>query len=547
MGSRPSRVSNKVVAVEGVKAVVAPPAQKQTASAPPTPLHPEGTPRASTPVDEFPGPPGSVADGIRKGSVSLTEAWMPGQHGSPNVRDKASLRGLSSSPPPDAGLRAAADVTTAEHMDNAGASGILGRDSGGGDEATMPRRPSARSRGELDLDAPLEEVLTQATEAFGQIATSLSSSKWDRRVQALKGIGAVLKGLDIKVNSPNSVNSTHASAGDGGVSAAGATEPRGLQLRDHVRCFHAACLILHIAMRDKVLPVICAAHELYRVTFDFGRGSVPEEQTCAAMATLFQHLLVKLGELNIRLHESACTCVVYSARQSFFGVSRVLTRLRCFLEDRGITREIRGSPKASIPRGPQRLRVHAGVLSVVAQLLRHFPGRRDGEGDASDAVGTWTPADINPFIVGGLAVDAVTGARVQQAAVGIALTVCTTLGKATLQPVVVQLTPAAKDLLVARLDEEGEDWEDDGDGDDGEECIELTGADSLCIMGVGLKPQAGWTKPTTTTVGEECFMDSILEETGLVFEGQSLGPKLHKSELDEELSGLGLDQDGFLS
>jgi len=44
--------------------------------------------------------------------------------------------------------------------------------------------------------------LMQATEAFGQIAMSLTSTKWDKRVQALKGVAAVLKGLDIKSGSP---------------------------------------------------------------------------------------------------------------------------------------------------------------------------------------------------------------------------------------------------------------------------------------------------------------------------------------------------------
>jgi len=537
------------VAVEGIPAICPPPAQKQTASAPPTPLHPEGTPRALTPSGEFPGPPGSAVN--IKGSVSLTEGWMRGAHGSASeAASSAALLRQSPSPPPDAGLRLSLDAPATEDQKPFLTSSVTHARASGGREAGAGFEGIASPSGEgMNLDVPLEEVLTQSTEAFGQIATSLSSTKWDRRVQALKGITAVIKGMDIKVNSPSSVGVGHALSGDSGaaMAASGAAEPKGLQLRDHARCFHASCLILHIAMRDKVLPVMSAAHELYRVTFDLGRGCVPEDEACAAMTTLFQHLLVKLGELNIRLHESACACVVFSARQPFFGLARVIARLQGFLDDRGVTTPTRGLQAASVPRGPQRLRVHSGVLSVVAQLLRHFPGRREGEGDATDAVGTWSPSDINPFIISGLAVDAVTGARVQQAAVGIGLTVCTTLGKASLKPVVAQLSPAGQELLVSRLEEEGEDWEDDELGEEGDECIELTGADSLCVLGVGLKPQPGWTKPSMTTVGEECFMDSILEETGLVFEGQSLGPKLYKTELDEELSGLGLDQEGLLS
>merc|ERR1719198_1427650 len=84
---------------------------------------------------------------------------------------------------------------------------------------------------------------------------------------------------------------------------------------------------------------------------------------------------------------------------------------------------------------------------------------------------------------------------------------------------------------------------EDLDGAEGDEdCIELTGADSLCIMGVGLRPHpsSSLSKPNTTD-GEESLMDNILEDTGLVFGGQALDKKeTILSDLDEELTGLGL-------
>lgn len=381
------------------------------------------------------------------------------------------------------------------------------------------------------LDVPLEEVLKQATEAFGQIASALSSTKWDRRVQALKGVTTVLKGLDIKVATPMG---QHNRSLTDEATAGGA---RGLQLRDHARCFHAACLILNIVMRDKVLPVVLAAHELYRVAFEHSQAFATEAEAFGAVDALFPHILGKLGELNIRLHESACACVLFTATQPFFGVSLVLARLLDVVDGRG-------AHQATALRGQQKMRVLSGVLQAVDMLIKKSPARRDGEGDAVDAVATWTPADVAPFIVSGLQADSVTGARVQQASLGLAMHIYMTLGKGALSPVVEQLSPAAKDLLVSRLEQEGEDIEDlDGDDGDEEECIELTGADSLCIMGVGLrpKPDPSIAKPNTTD-HEECLMDEILEDTGLVMDCKGFG-KNHasQSELDEELLDLGLD------
>lgn len=379
------------------------------------------------------------------------------------------------------------------------------------------------------LDLPLEEVLKQATDAFGQIATALSSTKWDRRVQALKGITTVLKGLDMK-----GAGLGHGEHGTGA---------RGLQLRDHARCFKAACLILHIVMRDKVLPVLLAAHELYRVTFEHGRAAVSETEASFSAGALFPHILAKLGELNIRLHDSACDCVLYTAKQPFFGVPLVLTRLLDVLEGRG-------PHQAPALRGQQKVRVHYGVMQAVEMLIRTTPARHQGEGNQSDEMVTWTATDVYPFIVSGLQADSVTGARIQQAAISLAINIYTTLGKAALLPILEQLSPAAKDILMSRLEEEGEDVEDmdGGDGDE-EDCIELTGADSLCVMGVGLRPhqELSISKPNTTD-GEEAFMDEILEDTGLVFDGKALGKKQPmKSALDEELLGLGLNAEEVLA
>lgn len=397
--------------------------------------------------------------------------------------------------------------------------------------------PGAAAAEQLRFDLPLEEVLALATEAFGSIAEALSSPKWDRRVQALKGVGTVLKGLDLR-----------SGAGGGEVQQ---RSSKGLQLRDGRRCFRAACLILNIALRDKVLPVLFGAHELYRITFEHGQAAVPEEEASAAMAKLLEHILAKLGEVNIKMHESACTAFVFSTgRPPWMGLSTAFARLRQHLEE-------------SQARGLQRMRVHAGVLDAVGQLLRRFPGRREGEGDESDASAAWSPADVAPFVIGGATVDAVMGARVQQAAAALAVTVYTTLGKCSLDVVMKDLPEAAKDLVLQKVEEETGDVAEDGDFDDpddeaggGEELPPgAVGGIDLCVMGTALRaPTMAEKAQLTRTDGkEENMMDDILEETGLVFQGQGLRGSqvkkdaLYASPLEEEMRSLGLLDGACLS
>merc|ERR1712050_201986 len=143
-----------------------------------------------------------------------------------------------------------------------------------------------------------------------------------------------------------------------------------------------------------------------------------------------------------------------------------------------------------------------------------------------DAVATWTPMDVNPFIIGGLAVDGVTGARVQHAAGSIAVAVCGTLGRAALNPVFACISKPAKEFLSSRLQAELGDPGEDGwhDGEEDDDAVELTGAENLCVLCVGLRPpqQHGLQRSAPLTDhNEECFMDLILEETGLAFGGDT--------------------------
>jgi len=160
---------------------------------------------------------------------------------------------------------------------------------------------------------------------------------------------------------------------------------------------------------------------------------------------------------------------------------------------------------------------------------------------------------VAPFVAGGAHADAVMGARVQQAAASLAVIVYTTLGKSSLAVITADLPESAKDMIWQKVEEETGECAEDGDLEDpddeagGGEELPGEGLD-LCVTGVAIHvPKELKKVELTATDGvEETFMDEILEETGLVFQGKGLNvahqPKdaFAASPLDEELRGLGL-------
>ncbi|CAK0868144.1 unnamed protein product, partial [Prorocentrum cordatum] len=127
-----------------------------------------------------------------------------------------------------------------------------------------------------------------------------------------------------------------------------------------------SCQLLHHVMRDKVMPVRLAACDLFLATFASAEATVSQAEGRFALGTLLEHLVDRLGDSNLRLHESARRCVLFAAElSSLFGLGAVLARLRARLES---------------SRGSERTKVHFGVLDAVSVLLEHFPGRRGGAG-----------------------------------------------------------------------------------------------------------------------------------------------------------------------
>lgn len=359
----------------------------------------------------------------------------------------------------------------------------------------------------VDLDVPLEQVFASVGQAFGSmISSSLQSPKWDKRAQALKAVGTMLRGLDLQ---------GPAKPGSTGVLG------KGLRLRDRVVCWRTCCQLLNHCLRDKVMPVRLAAHELFLDAFSVSEGLVAQAEVHYAITILIEHLLDRLGDSNLRLHESARKCVLFSAEHpGLLGLGAVLSKLRLRLEAKG--------------KAGDRAKVYHGVLDAVNLLLQHFPGRRndrhagiaDDEDEAEDLANepsaSWTQDDIAPFIVAGM--DDNLGARPRNTAVALAVTVYQTFGMEAMQPLLAGLRPAKQALLKQKFEEVEELGPDDGDSSTGEDRTKDFSDLVICGNAVKLcrQPQLPGAVCSGEGDDEEMIMDCILEETGMVFNGAGI-------------------------
>lgn len=404
----------------------------------------------------------------------------------------------------------------------------------------------------VTFDIPLEEVYVGIGEAFGQmIATSLRSSKWDKRSQALKAMTTVLKGLDLRGMAP---------PGSTGVLG------KGLKLRDRIRCWRLSCQLMSYILRDKVMPVRLAAHDLFVDTFSNTENLISQEEITLAVNTLFEPIVEKLGDSNLRLHESARKCVLFTAeRAELLGVESVLSKLHARL--------VLARGKSS-----ERTKVFSGVLDTVNFLLTHFPEQRCGSSTSSTSTRdpdaneedhgeidgfviptshrscegpliqqAWTQAVVAPFVEAGM--DDALGPRVRSIAVALAVNIYQSVGSEAMQPLLDGLRPAVQTLLKQKFQEA------DGDSkdcrvDNRSKVNKVGGA--IVVRGASAKPPPGHTLPPLQSSplpfledDEECLMDGILEEVGLVFNGTGItGVNLIDEEqqlLEEELLGLGVN------
>lgn len=379
------------------------------------------------------------------------------------------------------------------------------------------RTPSPSESMELDgfhLEVKPAQVFAAVTKEFGQmIGSSLQSAKWDRRCQALKSIIQVLKGLDMQGMAP---------PGSTGAIGKGLLRPR-----DRPKTWRVTCQVLNHVMKDKVMPVRLAALDLFQQAFS-DLSELDKAEVKMAATTLLDPLLDRVGDSNIRLHEASRRCIVFAA-QRLLGLTQVLGSLRSKLQ--------------ASQKGGERTKVHFGVIDTACVLSEHFSARRSEEAPRSSE-DSWTAEDMAPLILAGL--DDSFGPRVRNAAVALAGVVFAALGAEALQPVLEQLRPAKQALLKSKFQELEDDQQppEDVDGEDGEARPDLDGFLICSAAAPTVGPLPGAMPGSPSSGEEECMMDGILEDAGLVFHGDGIvhedpERELDDSWLEEELMGFG--------
>lgn len=346
------------------------------------------------------------------------------------------------------------------------------------------------------VKVPVTQVLEQVEESFGQTtSSSLGSSKWDKRVQALKGIGAILRSLDL---------------GGGGPSC---------WSRDGAACWRTTCLVLHHTLRDNVMPVRLASHDLFCVAFTHVHCAIPKAEVHAAMRTLLGGIIERLGDSNIRLHESARSCVLFCARvPQLVGLRVVLTILKSHLDE--------------AQKGRERTRVSFGIIDTVNVLLRHFLDTRTSA--------SWTQEEIVPFVLAGL--DDALGPRTRSCAIKLAVTLRLACGCEALQPVISAVRPSIRLLLL----EQFVHFDDDNNASD--DPCELSPGRADAVQGLVVRGTKVCVCPPIALPGanddEEAFLDDILEETGMVFGTRPVGnPFEDLGDIENsDLSHIGADE-----
>eukprot|EP00746_Dinoflagellata_sp_MGD_P162948 gnl/MRDRNA2_/MRDRNA2_90722_c0_seq1.p1 gnl/MRDRNA2_/MRDRNA2_90722_c0~~gnl/MRDRNA2_/MRDRNA2_90722_c0_seq1.p1 ORF type:complete len:554 (+),score=117.27 gnl/MRDRNA2_/MRDRNA2_90722_c0_seq1:91-1752(+) len=261
-----------------------------------------------------------------------------------------------------------------------------------------------------------EEYARIVGDTFGPVVLqSLTASKWDRKVDALKNISDVVKK---KLVQPSKL----------------ATETEKQMISaNNASCFRAACLVLQRSACDKILPVLLASHELIRGVFQQASTIIAEEELMQSLDTVLAQVWPKVGDSNIRLHDSAKSTIVFAAGLRFYRVSVVLERLHALISEKS--------------RGHMRAKQISGVVDTVCSLVEHFPGTASSSWNPQ----MWTMDQISPFISSGL--DDVVGPRTRIGAVKLAGAAYSKLGREAMDSLLNSLRPAVRNLLLQKFEE----------------------------------------------------------------------------------------------
>jgi hypothetical protein len=343
------------------------------------------------------------------------------------------------------------------------------------DVSSSPSVPSASAIKGSAFDVPDDEFTRILHDTFGpMVPTALMSTKWDRKVEAIKNVTEILKK---KLVEPSLL--------------ATSTEKQMIDANNNA-CFRAACLVMERSACDKILPVLLASHELLRAAFQQAGNVIPREELHKSLDRLLAHVWPKVGDSNIRLHDSAKTTIIFAAGLRFYSIPVVLERLQGLISEKS--------------RGHMRAKQISGVVDTVCSLVEHFPGSTATT--LTQGTQMWTMCQITPFIENGL--DDVVGPRTRVGAVKLAGAAFSKLGRDAMTPLLVTVRPAVRNLLLQKFDELEQCPDDDPELEDVPEVEQTkvrqplnarppTGSKRPATGGA--RPPTGGARPTGPTTG----------------------------------------------
>merc|ERR1712137_477598 len=209
---------------------------------------------------------------------------------------------------------------------------------------------------------PVDEVYAGVSATFGEMITrSLQSKFWDKRAQALDAMNQTLK--------------TRATTWQ--------------RFGEHDRQWRLSCLVLHHVLPSKVVPIQRAALELFATILEHPDGSMMQEQVHFAIDVLIEHVIDRLGDSNVLMHESARRCILLcSEREELLGLKGAFVKLR---------------GRLTSANGKASGKVYIGILDTANFLLQQFHGyNSDVESSEPPTMDSWNQYDVAPFIILGL-------------------------------------------------------------------------------------------------------------------------------------------------
>jgi len=300
------------------------------------------------------------------------------------------------------------------------------------------------------------DAMKLAQEAFGlMIASSLTSPKWDRRAEAIKGIESMIKSHSL------------------------AAQSRVNEQQQVV----VAVRLLELVLCDKIWPVFAASLGLYKAILAHS-SSLSDENRGRVFDLLLPLIALRLGDTNARIHDAAAHAILASAETEDGAAACI--RVLC--------ESVRTEREQALGKTTKAFSARlTGCLDAFLRILRERGACTE---EAAD--------QIIPSLQ--LAVEH-SKEKVRSLGLDIIVEFCQAGLEDNVRPRVT-MRQAVDEALVARL---GEMEEGDGEELVGDFCIVGTKAPIVGLVQEVQKPELDFED------AEEAFMDDILDATGVAF------------------------------